>query len=379
MFVAAGIAVRLIEMPLPAPTVTLVSSRTATLPGGPLDLAWPASGEAAVAEHDGTLIGASGPTTTVPIASLTKVMTAYVVTTDLPATAGQPEPSLTITAAEAGTLPARVAAGQSVIPVHAGLVLDQHQALQALLLASADNIADALASADAGTTTAFVAKMNAAAGRLGMAHTHYADPSGLDPASASTATDQLRLARAALAVPALATIVGQASAVIPGVGPIANYNTLVGQDGFTGIKTGSTTAAGGCLLFAVTRTVGSRPTTFTGIVLGQRHGAYIAAALAAARTLADSVFADVQARTVLPAGAAVEAVERAGQRSRVVTDAPLRLQGLPGQPVDLHVEGFPGASPRLVARTATSSGQVTLRSTPLAQPTLSWRISHLFP
>jgi D-alanyl-D-alanine carboxypeptidase (penicillin-binding protein 5/6) len=298
---------------------------------------------------------------------------------------GQPGPPLTITPAEAATLPARTAAGQSVLAVHPGQVLDEYQALQALLLASADNIADVLAVDDAGTAAAFVAKMNAAAARLGMAHTRYVDPSGLDPATVSVPADQLLLARTFLDVPVLAAIVAQPSAAVPGVGTITNFNTLVGRDGFTGVKTGSTTPAGGCLVFSVTRTVGSHPYTFTGAVLGQRRGPFIAAALAAAGTLATSAFANVRPRPVAPAGRPVLAVSRADRRGTAVTTAPLQLTGLPGEPVALTVVTTPppagrGAPRRwLEARTPTSSGRVPVRTPVLPAPTFGWKIAHLLP
>ncbi len=67
------------------------------------------------------------------------------------------------------------------MPVQPGEELTERQLLNGLLVHSANNFADVLAQWDAGTMPAFVAKMNAAAAALGMAHTHYADASGLDP------------------------------------------------------------------------------------------------------------------------------------------------------------------------------------------------------
>jgi D-alanyl-D-alanine carboxypeptidase (penicillin-binding protein 5/6) len=124
------------------------------------------------------------------------------------------------------------------------------QALEALLLPSADNMAWILARWDAGGQAAFVARMNATARRLGMTGTRYTDPSGLNSSTVSTAADQVRLGMAAMRVRALAAIVAMPMAVVPVAGVVRNFNTLLGQDGIVGLKTGSMQAAGGCVLLA---------------------------------------------------------------------------------------------------------------------------------
>ena len=85
--------------------------------------------------------------------------------------------------------------------VRVGEQLSELQALEGALIPSGDNIIQLLATWDAGSTRAFVKRMNALARRLGMDHTHYAGPSGVNPATVSTASDQLRLAAAAMANP----------------------------------------------------------------------------------------------------------------------------------------------------------------------------------
>jgi D-alanyl-D-alanine carboxypeptidase (penicillin-binding protein 5/6) len=132
------------------------------------------------------------------------------------------------------------------VAVAAGEAISERHALEVLLLPSADNMAWRLARWDAGSQAAFAARMNAAARRLGMTGTSYTDPSGLNPSTASTAADQVRLGMAAMQVPALAAIVDMPTAVVPVAGTIRNTNTLLGQDGIAGLKTGSTRAAGGC-------------------------------------------------------------------------------------------------------------------------------------
>jgi D-alanyl-D-alanine carboxypeptidase (penicillin-binding protein 5/6) len=248
--------------------------------------AWPPQGSAAVAIGDGP-IHTSGLTRSVPIASLAKVMTALVVLRSRPIAAQDPGFTVTITSADVADTQRRRAEGQSVVAVVAGERLTELQALQALLLPSANNIAMVLARAVAGNVDTFVGEMNAEARGLGMKDTVYTDPSGYDPGTVSTPHDQILLARAAMRVNVFAEIVAEPSAALPVTGVVHNTDDLLGRDGFVGIKTGSDSAAGGCFMFAThDRRHGQLE---YGVVLGQRGGALIPAALNAAQRLAGSV------------------------------------------------------------------------------------------
>jgi serine-type D-Ala-D-Ala carboxypeptidase (penicillin-binding protein 5/6) len=218
---------------------------------GPLGtIAWPASGVSAAGISGIGVLPGPGASQPVPIASVAKVMTAYIILRDHPLRADEPGPPIVVQPDEAAAYPAQARNGDSLVPVTAGERLTERQALQALLLPSADNMAWILARWDAGSQAAFTAQMNTTARRLGMTGTHYTDPSGLSASTTSTAADQVRLGMAAMSEPALAQIVALRSAVIPVAGVVRNYNTLLGQDGITGLKTGSDTAAGGCILLA---------------------------------------------------------------------------------------------------------------------------------
>jgi D-alanyl-D-alanine carboxypeptidase (penicillin-binding protein 5/6) len=249
---------------------------------------WPAHGQAAVQIGRSPL--RAGPNQhAAPIASVAKVMTAYVVLRDHPLRPGESGPAITLTDADAADTERRRRRQESVVAIAAGVRLTELQALQALLLPSANNIAAALARWDAGSTDAFVARMNATARALGMTHTRYTDPSGYDAGTVSTAADQLRLVARALRVPVFASIVATPSATLPYAGVVHSTNTLLGHGGFVGVKTGSTTAAGGCFAFrAIVRLRGER-TTITGVVLGQPGQDRVAAGLAAGAALVDRI------------------------------------------------------------------------------------------
>lgn len=259
---------------------------------GSVRVEWPASGQAAIA-LDGRGQRASGPPVEVPIASVTKVMTAYVVLRHDPITASQAGFDLTFTPADVTAALADKASGQSYVPVAAGEVMTEREALEALLLPSANNIAHALAATFPGGEPSFVAAMNTAARQLHMTHTRYTDPSGLDASTVSTAADQLRLARAAMRLPGFAETVAMSRAFLPVVGPVKSTDSLLGHDGVVGIKTGSTSAAGGCFMFQSRQVRGGRTQVLTGVVLGQRGGPLIHAGLTSARQLVVTTMAQL--------------------------------------------------------------------------------------
>jgi len=253
----------------PAP-VTPAAGRTAAARRERLTaVSWPADGVSAADISGFGVVAGPGATRPVPIASVAKVMTAYVVLHDHPLPPGGSGPDITVRPSEAAAYPSQARDGDSVVPVVAGERLTERQALEALLLPSADNMAWILARWDAGSQAAFVARMNAAARRLGMTGTSYTDPSGLDPSTVSTAADQVRLGMAAMGVPALAAIAAMPTAVVPVAGLVRNYNTLLGQDGIAGLKTGSTQAAGGCVVIAAWHPAGANRTLIIAATFGQ--------------------------------------------------------------------------------------------------------------
>jgi serine-type D-Ala-D-Ala carboxypeptidase (penicillin-binding protein 5/6) len=246
---------------------------------------WPSSGQAAV--QIGQSQVQAGPNQhAAAIASVAKVMTAYLVLRDHPLRPGEDGPTITLSNADVADTDRRRRQQESVVSIAAGEQLTERQALQALLLPSANNIAAVLARWDAGSTDRFVARMNATARSLGMTHTRYTDPSGYDDATVSTAGDQVRLVDRAMRLPVFASIVATPSATLPVAGTVHNTNTLLGRNGFVGVKTGSTAAAGGCFAFRAIRWVDGKRTTITGVVLGQPG---LPAAFAAAEAVVDGI------------------------------------------------------------------------------------------
>jgi D-alanyl-D-alanine carboxypeptidase (penicillin-binding protein 5/6) len=249
-------------------------------------IAWPEHGQAAI--RIGSSPIEAGPNQhPAAIASVAKVMTAYVVLRDHPLRRGEEGPTLTLTDDDVEDTDRRRGRQESVVAVAAGEQLTEREALQALLLPSANNIAVVLARWTAGSVERFVARMNGTARSLGMTQTRYTDPSGFDDATVSTSVDQVRLVDRAMRLQVFAHIVGTASASLPVAGTVRNTNWLLGHNGFVGVKTGSDDAAGGCFAFrAILRLHGKR-TTITGVVMGQPGDDRIAAGLTAADAVID--------------------------------------------------------------------------------------------
>jgi len=383
VLVAVALLRRLATEGTPALAFRSTLASYVRMPGRPPVLAWPREGQAAVEVQGIASFGSSGGSTPVPIASVAKVMTAYLTLLEHPLAPGQAGFTITVTASEVEEQGQRVALGESTVPVRVGERITEHQALQALLLPSANNVAALLAVHDAGTVGAFVARMNATAKRLGMASTTYTDPSGFNDRTVSTAADQLKLARLAMRVPAFATIVAEPSAVIPVAGRVNNYNGLLGAEGYVGVKTGSDNAAGGCLVFAKHVTVGGRRLLVLGVVLGQRDGSLIEAALSSAQRLGNSAAAALRVETVLPAGTSVLRVGNVnGRWTTAVTSTTLREVGWGGVRLPLRGARLTGLRRGQRVATVVVDGAAVAKTHAVARgalggPSLGWRLRHL--
>jgi serine-type D-Ala-D-Ala carboxypeptidase (penicillin-binding protein 5/6) len=209
-----------------------------------------------------------------PIASLTKVMTALLVLT-----------------AEEGRLDRRVRVhadavfergdygSGSVLGLRAAERVSVRGLLAGLLLGSANDAAEALAIAEAGSVSAFVDRMNARAAALGMSRTRFASPHGLDDRGRSSAADLMVLFRRVWAIPAFRDLVGRQTVVVRSnerpARRIQNRNVLLWlYPGASGVKTGFTAGAGYCLLATARR--GDR--SLAVVVLGGRDEVFSDAA-----------------------------------------------------------------------------------------------------
>jgi serine-type D-Ala-D-Ala carboxypeptidase (penicillin-binding protein 5/6) len=328
---AAGafVDVRL-NAPDPAPTVTPVLAGTVRVPAHPVTLPWPATGQGAIAVPSIGIDVASGPEKPVPVASLTKLMTAYVVLRDHPLTLNQSGPTITVSQADVDDYEQDVVSNDSSALVTLNEQITEEEVLGGLLVHSADNYADLLARWDAGSIPAFVAKMNADAARLGMLHSHFADPSGINPFSASTASDLLKVAAPDMANAAFASLVKMPSITLPVAGTISTYTPLLGLQGIIGVKSGFTNAAGGCDVLGVVRTVQGKPVLLLAAVTGQEGPDVLALAGLHALALVDTVGPLIGSTTVVPGNQVAAQVGEAGTSVNARTTASASMLTWPG-------------------------------------------------
>lgn len=227
-----------------------------------------AAKSAYVVDSAGTIHFGKRETRRVPVASLVKVMTAYVVLREARLT-----DTITITATDVKHATSN---GATTAALKKGERLTVRDLLYGLMLPSGADAANALARRYGPGKTAFVAKMNRTARALGLSDTRYTNPDGLPtPGNGgySTAVDQVKLAERALDDSTFAAVAGTkvhkvAKTALHRAHTWRNSNKLLSRaDGVLGVKTGYTRAAGYCLLFAGERG-GKR---VVGVLLGDQN------------------------------------------------------------------------------------------------------------
>ncbi len=296
LLIVAGLGAWSYLRPIPAVAATPVFQPSEVVQGTPPAMPWPGRGSAAVAVQGLGFIASSGNEQAIPAASVTKVMTALLILEDRPLQQNQDGPTITITDADVQSYEEDLAGNQSVVAVRAGEQLTELQALQGMLIPSANNLAETLARWDAGSVEAFVARMNARAAVLKLVHTKYADVSGASPGSVSTPSDLMALGVTAMKQEVFAQIVGMGQAELPVAGTVYNVDAVLGQSGIIGIKTGSGLNSGANFLFAAVATVDGHQVTVYGCVMGQ---ATLNLAFSAAKTLIGSMATTLHVRRVI--------------------------------------------------------------------------------
>lgn len=349
--------------PLPEPALELTAKPTYTFEGGETKLSWPGQGQSAVMVDGVGSLGSEGAQKPAPIASVAKVMTAYVILEEHPLKGD--EEGETITADQKAEDESKNA-DESTAPLTKGQRLTQRQMLQLLMIPSGNNAARLLARWDAGSEDKFIDKMNDAAKDLGMTDSTYTDPSGLKKTTVSTATDQLKLAQAVMRNDVFRKIVDMPEIEIKGIdGKIYNNNTLLLEPGVSGIKTGSSTPAGGNLLWSANTVVDGKTLWIYGAVMGQQAGTgrvYDSLTLSLTNSL--KLIKDAQeaptSTTVVKKGDVVGYVDNGfGAQTPVIATKNLKAVGWAGLEVELKVTDS-GKGITHAAKAGSEVGMVTV-------------------
>jgi D-alanyl-D-alanine carboxypeptidase (penicillin-binding protein 5/6) len=367
-----------------APTVSSLAA-TQTSPEG--SLAWPGYGQAAVGAVGYGLLDTHGAQVAVPTASTAKIMTAYAILKAKPLTPGQTEsPIITFTQADVDIYNDCLQKDCSVALVAAGEQISEYQALQAILLPSANNVAASLAIWAFGSIDAYTAYANNLAAEMGLSNTHLADASGLSPETVSTAGDLVTLSIEAMKNPVFAEIVAQPNAQIPVAGKIYNVNGLLGRDNIIGLKTGNTEQAGGVFVTAATHEVNGQKITIITAVMG---GPTLVRSMLDSLPLLNSAKQNFAAETVLRKGSTVGyyTAPWLDNQTPLKTDSDIVLVKWKGSAVttasdiqNLRIPLDAGATVGTVTvRTAGNAASANVvAGSAIPGPSLTWRLRHPF-
>jgi D-alanyl-D-alanine carboxypeptidase (penicillin-binding protein 5/6) len=339
-----GIAAALIvgiQLPLlhPMSTASIDELALQTNPA-PSPIVWPSVGSAALVIPS-LGVERSWHDKVQPIASLTKLMTAYVVLKRFPLGVGESGPCVTISSDDVAAYEQMKSTDQSVVAVASGESICEVDLLNGLLVHSASNYAVLLANMVSGDETNFVALMNRTARSLNLRGTHYADTSGFSDQSVSTALDQGTLAALLMKSPLVRDIVNQTSVVLPFAGTVYSFTPDVGIDNVIGVKSGRTAAAGGCDVMAMTFDDGSKTRVAYAVVLGQQGGNLLGPAGEAALALEQS--ATARDNVTLAAGTVVGHLGWGARRADIVVARSTRFSWWVARPAprtSVHVNRF---------------------------------------
>jgi D-alanyl-D-alanine carboxypeptidase (penicillin-binding protein 5/6) len=214
------------------------------------------------------VLAQSGATAPLPMASITKVITALVVLDAHPLALGESGPTATMTAADAALYGTYLAQNGTVSTVRAGMTFTERQLLELTLIKSANNYTTSMAVWAFGSQDAFLAAARAWLAEHGLDQIVINEPTGIDRSNVGPVDQLIELGRIALADPVIAQIVATPQVDVPPFGVLPNTNLLLGRDGVDGIKTGTLDDFGANLLFSADYLVGESTVTVIGVVLG---------------------------------------------------------------------------------------------------------------
>ncbi len=230
---------------------------------------WPSYGHAAYGvTGEGVVAASDRATQTVPIASLAKIITAQTVLKEKPLKPGEQGPLITLDEEDVALFGEYIRKDGVVVPVEVGEQISQYQAMQAMLMTSANNMADILARWAFGSVENYTTHANKMIRDMGLKHTTVADASGFSPSTVSTAGEMTQLGITYMQNPVLREIATHTEAQIPVAGTIHNYNASVNEGGIVGIKIGNTDEAGRCFMAADVRQVNGKEQISVAVVLG---------------------------------------------------------------------------------------------------------------
>jgi D-alanyl-D-alanine carboxypeptidase (penicillin-binding protein 5/6) len=344
-------------------------------------LNWPGGVQAAVGVLGSHILQTSGTQDPLPTASTAKIITALTVLQAKPLKPGEQGPLITLTPADVALYSKYNTQQGSVVRVAAGEQISEYQALETLMLPSANNMADSLANWAFGSLSAYNAAASVLVSQHGLTKTHVgADASGYDPSTTSTAHDLVLAGELAMQNPVLAQIVSQPTASgIPVAGTIKNVNSLLGSNNIIGIKTGNSDQAGGVFVSASIATVNQQSMTIITALMGASD---LSASLSNSVALITSAQANFQTIHLVKTGQTVGSYHLPwGPIIPAIATGPVDATAWGGtkltatitiQPISQTTDSTVGTITSQLDKTTVP---VKLQ-TPYVRPTVKWRLLH---
>lgn len=352
-------------------------------PGAAAELRFPGYGASAIGAvgYPGVL-AAAGSEKALPMASITKIITALVTLEKHPLAVDEAGPSIEMTQADVALHDRYLRVDGEVLPVKPGQAFTQRELLDLALIKSANNYATTLAVWAFGSEAEFVTAARAWIAEHDLPSVRIVEPTGLDAGNTAQAADLVELGKLALADPVVSAIVGTKSLTLHDIGKIENSNELLGTHGVTGIKTGTLYDYGANLLFSGQYAVGSSTITLVGVVLGGVDHPTIDAAITKLLASAKAGFHELDVSDV---GEDFGSYETAwGQTAQADAGAEAVLLTWSDTPITVEVD----ADPVRIAEAGSTVGEVVFTSGqnsvtvplvlsgPITDPGPGWRLSH---
>lgn len=252
----------------PVPTVEPLLQPLPELVTPEPEVSIPGYGAAAIGAADGRQVFASrGLDEVRPIASITKVITALVVLDARPIDEGSPGASITLTAADSELVARYRALNGTTAPAPAGATVTQREVIELMMVASANNYAETLATWTFGSVADYLTAARTWLDEHDLASISVGDTTGFSLLNRASPRSLLDLGRLALADPVVSAAAALPEVSVPGIGTYENRNLIVGVDGVTGLKTGTLIEAGACLLFSARENIDGEEIDVVGVVL----------------------------------------------------------------------------------------------------------------
>lgn len=355
--------------------------------------ALPTVGEAAISvagaddylgAPDGGILASSGGNGALPIASISKLITAMVILSAKPLGASGNGPTLTFDKTDHALYDKYYLLNATIAAMPTGSTMSERDALETMLVVSACNYAEAVSTWAFGSQPAFLSATKKWLAAHGMTGTRMVEPTGLDDRNSSTPSDLVALGKLAMADPAIASIVAMTHLDVPTLPAMPSTNDLLGSDGVNGIKTGTLDTAGSDLLFSAQVPVDglAQPLTMIGVVLGGQSRSSVDGDV---RALINSIsggfhrVAVAEADQVVgtystPWGASAKLVLKDAARVFTWSNTPI-ASTMTTTPLKTGADGETVGSVTWTAGTSTATVPLVLQGT-ITPPSSSWRLTH---